>query len=686
MTSDPQKEQVTGTKVATDGSLEEKEVNSSHKDRKSQEAKNARSLKTEDTVSMSNKAESNLTSNPLDRQEKDKSGHEEAQSQEASSGEVSNSASCPHDGQEKVKSGHEEEPKSQEAESSEIQCSSASHSHKGRENEVKSDREEDKSQEADSEELSERSCDMNVAMITLCTPESQLTQPDDTVDQNETIDQGEQKSKKAREEITDAEKMDVDESHSKTAQSESHSSPPSTTASEPELQPQALSIHHDHPYCSQKTDDSQKDGLPTASLNREENNPGSSAEGCRDSRPSHKVFSTMVHDHTYCSQQSAEESADNAKATAKTGDTVCDKENIGSKLSLMVHDHTYCSNTWPEPERSEEPCLMETSPEHHEDENKGLAKESGGERVREKSTTAMDEGSLVMRGNEQDTIAGEERGMDADEAAPVDLDTSADSDVFTEEEESESTVCSSSQSQELFSQQPSQDQLAIEGGDTSTRAETVDTVVPTSHRSRGRKGEGMDQQVSSDESADVMVEKEVPTERLETDRETRESYEDEKYEQETSEVMEKGTLAAGIKGQDKANTGSDGSADSSESSTHTYNAECSQRPTTPSTDSTHHPSPNQITSDPALHPSSSSLDPTNSDKDSSSLMDTLSQIEELHDKLNELLDQKQSLSHREFLACLQTSDKLRRTTTKFGEVYRRNIHLGRSWSNQDASL
>ena len=207
-----------------------------------------------------------------------------------------------------------------------------------------------------------------------------------------------------------------------------------------------------------------------------------------------------------------------------------------------------------------------------------------------------------------------------------------------------------------------------------------------------------DQGVDSAESANVTVAKGNDTEgggmdrrvdepareeRLGTDK-SRENVEVEgdKQQQEMAEMMGKGQSAsalgaADVKGQDQPTTaGSNGSANSSDSSsTHTYNAECSQRPAASllSSDSSHNCTPSQL---------GSSLEMT---KDSSRFfLDTLSQVRDLHDRVHGLLDEKCFLSQTELLACLQTLDKVTRTATKFSETLVRNTQ--RSQSNQQDTL
>jgi hypothetical protein len=535
--------------------------------------------------------------------------------------------------------------------------------------EVKSNRkegEEGESQEAasvDSEELSEGTCDMNPPMITLCTPESQLTPPAD--DTNDTSDQREQDtdtSKKVQEKITDGEDMDVDD-QSETAHLESPPLTPPTAGHD--LQPQALSISHDHSYCSQTPEDNSSIPSSGAPLARE----------CKIGS-----VNVAVLDHTYCSQEMAVvgETADGAENKFKTGDTtVCDAQraatgstseersgdggkNIGSKLSLTVHDHTYCSNSWPEPgeERRGEPSLVETSPEHHQEEENGavalsLPKENNGE------STAMDEGGVVV-GDEvrSDVINREkEKGMEAElthESAPalMELDTSGDSDVFTdgvegEGGEGESICTSSSQSQELFSQQPSQEEkqiaLALErredASSTGAAAEELSSVLPTSRE------EGIDDQgANCDESADIAVVSEGESER------------------DGNRGQSAATVTAEIKGQMQptagvGSRGNSGSADSSDSSsTHTYNAECSQRPSSLPSDSAHDHTPNQSKPE---------------DGSSVSFLAALLQVREVCEKMDERLDGKHSLSQTELLACLQTLDALAKTT---GKITRAVVH------------
>ena len=654
------------------------------KDARSQEAQELRSLeandagnqKAEDVQSVKSQEAKDLR--PQEAIDVADQEVEELRSQEAEEDPSykmdSDSAGHPPDEQEVVKASHEEEPGSQEAES------------------------------MDSEELSEGTCDMNTAIITLCTPESQLTPHDDTNDTDDQREQDTDTSENAQEENTDGERMDIDGDRSKIAHLES---PPLTPpSSEADLQPQALSISHDHSYCSQTNDDNL---LPSAPLTREEK--VDNIEDDKESGASNTVVSVMVHDHTYCSQQAAEESADSAKPKAKTGVERAvdsresrDRDNISSKLSLTVHDHTYCSNFWPVPEeeRNDVTCLMETSPtkcKHHQEEDGALAlaKESGD---RETSPTAMDGEEGAMMEDKEPTR--EEKEMEADmmtdEAAPtqMDLDADGDSDVFTDEEKEEGEselISSSSQSQELFSQQSSQDeQLAQTREDTSTRAES-NSVLPKSHGDQGVEiDESEDITVAKGDDADhegSSMDKGVPAvtkEGLKTDRESRADVEIQggRQGQEISEVVKEGQSAsalgaANIKGQDQPTTAiHSGSADSSDSSSiHTYNAECSERPaSSPLSGSTHDHTSNQ--------PASSSLESTSSEKDSSSrFLNMLSQVRDLHDHLHKQLDERSSLSQPELLACLETLNKVTRTATKFSEALVRNT---KSQSNQQDAV
>ena len=700
--SSQKEEESTGSKMTVgDGSLREKDDSSSSKHERNQEAKDVRSHEGKDVRSQKvddvKSQEAKHVTVDVTNQEAKEVKSQEAEDPVSVSGKVE--SNNPNQQREQEKTSHEEEEgESQEAEdpvsmSEKMESHSTSNPPDKHKEQVKTSHEEveeGESQEAESmnsEELSDGSCDMNAAMITLCTPESQLTPPDDTSD---TIDQHEHDtdtSEKAQEEITVGEEMDVDNNHFKTAHLESP--PPTPPTAEPDLQPQALSISHDHSYCSQTPDN---------------NSFALSAPLDRDEKINKGALPAMVLDHTYCSQMGAVgESADHAKTKAKTGDTaLCDAQratgsgesrdrenNIGSKLSLTVHDHTYCSNSWPEPEeeRNDEPCLMEMP--KHQQEKDGLAaltEEGRKETDRETGPTAMDEGGVVMDDKEQSDVTREERGMETElvhetALAQVDLDMSGDSDVFTDGEEEEGegeneSISSSSQSQELFSQQPSQEeqQLAVERGDTSVGAKSS-SILPNS-----REGIG-DQGVNGDESADVAVAQGDGNEG-ETDRGNR----DGKQEQEVREVMAGDQsavlVAAAIKGQEPptAGVGSGGSADSSDSSsTHTYNAECSQRPSSFPSDSTHEPTLNQSASS-----SPHSIDPTKSEKGSSSnFLAILSQVRELYKKLDQLLEEKDSLSQTESLACLQTLDIVTQTAGKFSKALMQNT---RAQSSHDTAL
>ena len=571
--------------------------------------------------------------------------------------------------------------------------------------------EEKESQEAeneDSEELSEGSCDVNEAMITLCTPESQLTPPSD--DTNDTSDQYEQDN--ATSEKEQIKEMDVDDGdHCETAHLESPPLTPPTGGHD--LQPQPLSINHDHSYCSQTPDYNNNLAPPSSSgapLTKE----------CKIGS-----VNVIILDHTYCSQQvavAAGETADSAEIKSNTDDTAAcggqraatnsgtsgerrrDGDNdIGSKLSLTVHDHTYCSNSWAESgkERRGEPCLMEALSEHcqeqpnHQQEENGavavsLPKENNGERDGgDTSPTAMDEGGVVMDDSKQSNVTSreEEREMNIAEVthgeAPVlmELDTSGDSDVFTngqEDGEGESeSMSGSSQSQELFSQQqPSQEEqqqqiaLALERGDASSSVGAEESSsVPPATLEEGIIDQGAN---NGDKSANVAVVSVRDGSEGETERGSKDGIE---ARVETREVMERGHSAATgeaeVKGQTRPTTnvgGGDGnSADSSDSSsTHTYNAECSQRPPTLLSDSTHNHTPN--------HPTEGSSD---------DLMSILSQVRELCEKAKEKLDEQDSLSQTELLDCLQTLDAVTHTTGKFTKAV---VHKTRLQSGQSTAL
>ena len=596
---------------------------------------------------------------------------------------------------EDVKSNHEEETEENQ------QAASVG-------SEMKSNRGEEKgeSQEAvnaDSEELSEGSCDMNAAMITLCTPESQLTPPsDDTSDQHQ---EDTDTSEKEQEKTANGEMMDIDDGdHSITTHLESPPLTPPTGGSD--LQPQAISISHDHSYCSQTPDD---------------NNLAPSSSGAPLAREC-KIGSVnvIILDHTYCSQQVATaggETADSAEIKSKTGDTAPasgnssgersrdGENNIGSKLSLTVHDHTYCSNSWPEPgeERRDEPCLVEASSEHRqeqpshqqeEEENGAVAvslpKDSNGDRGRgEASPTAMEEGGVVMGDREQSNVISreEERKMETElthEAAPalMELDTSGNSDVFTDREEGErgsESMSGSSQSQELFSQQqPSQEEQqqvaqAQESGNTSStagaeessgvlRGGTMKKLLELLKRGTFEEGT-IDQGANNGhKSADVAVVSERDGGEGETERGSGDGIE---TQVETKEVVEGGQGAgmAEVKGQAQptmnVGSGDRNSADSSDSSsTHTYNAECSQRPPTLLSDSAHDHTPN--------HPAEGSRD---------NFLAILSQVRELCEKADEKLDERGSLSQTELLACLQMLDAVTHTAAKFTKAVTHNTRL-----------
>ena len=694
-----QKEQDSaGSKMAVgDGSRREKDDSSSGKDVRSQKGKDVRSQKIEDVRSQEAK-------HPRPQEAVDVT-NQEIKSQEAegpvSVSGVMESHNPPNEQGEQVKSSHvEEEGESQEAEDP-VSVSGAMESHNPPnelEEQVKTSHEEEEegeSQEAesmDSEELTEGSCDVNTAEITLCTPESQLTPPDDTSDTNDQHEQDTDTSERAQEVITDGEEMDVDNDRFKTAYLESP--PPTPPTAEPDLQPQALSVSHDHSYCLQTPDNNSL--APSTPLARE--------------KKSNQVLPAMVLDHTYCSQQgTVGESADSAKTEAKVGGTAThgaqratssgdsrDRENnIGSKLSLTVHDHTYCSNSWPEPEgeRNDEPRLMETASEYQQEESGalGVALTEGGRKERDRGTSsaAVDEGGVVMGDKEQSDVTREDGGMETElvhETAPaqVDLDMSGDSDVFTDTEEEEEeeregeseSISSSSQSQELFSQEASQDEqhlhVAVERGDNRSTGAESGIVLPNSH-------EGTcigDQGVNGVESADVVVAR-GDSDEGEMERGSR----DGRREQEAREVMEGDQravlVAAAVKGQEPptagTGVGSGGSADSSDSSsTHTYNAECSQRPSSLPPGSTHEYTPNQ--------PASSS-----SEKGSNgNFLAILSQVRELHKRLDQLLEEKDSLSQTESLACLQTLDAVTQTAGRFSKTLMRNTRA--QLSSPDTAL
>ena len=131
------------------------------------------------------------------------------------------------------------------------------------------------------------------------------------------------------------------------------------------------------------------------------------------------------------------------------------------------------------------------------------------------------------------------------------------------------------------------------------------------------------------------------------------------------------SVAPDVKGQVQPTSAGGGSADSSDSSssTHTYNAECSQRPSSLLSDSAHDHTSNQ--------PGSSHS------PDETSLFATMAQIRDLHEKFNEQLEERDSLSQKGFTGCLQILDAVAQTTRGISKLFTRNTRSQSSSQDVD---
>lgn len=396
----------------------------------------------------------------------------------------------------------------------------------------------------DEEQSDDESHDVQGPMMTLCTPESQLTPPsgmeseDDNGGRCRELKALQEENKVKSEELESGsrggEKIEVkeEEENKKCAinvvlLNSQLESPPTSPLSP------TSSVGHDHTYCSQTTEDKEDCGNTTSVVHSEVKSDGSEVGGGeRESRVTESgrsMLSTMVHDHTYCFQED-KNNTDSSESLMLHSDTRedinkehllrvssgdddvstdrGDEEESRTKLSLMTHDHIYCSNSWKE---RNETSLMETACEHHgDDDPKAVLKE---ERREEDAEEEMEGDGGMAKGTTEESYgvvdkiraARDEDGNRVingikNVSLPVNLDNNFDSDVFMSESES-------SQSQELFSQQASQvpDDVVLD----HLLVSNVVQVTGSSHNlpttSKGAHGDGGGEDKETEEEMEGVV-------------------------------------------------------------------------------------------------------------------------------------------------------------------------------------
>ena len=573
-----------------------------------------------------------------------------------------------------------------------------------KETEVNKERTEE--EHLDSEELSEGSCDAGEPMITLCTPESQLTPPDDNVPSNkrELSVGAEEEDRSVTLDSEVPEKVDVDDNPlSESTMPESTpepSVPPPPPQPQPQPQPQPdprSSIVHDHTYCSQRieSDVPEADAVPSSSKVEKSSVSGDDVGRGQESlvtEANRSKLSLMVHDHTYCYNQT-ENNAQSATAPSNPrGEEMSsggkESQASRSKLTLTVHDHTYCSSSW---QQRCEPCLIETLPENPQPLEDGdavtgeggdVTREGGdavtgeggdvtgegGDVTREGGDAVMgdgddattredvgDTGEPVLMEESEPLVTKDDSEMETTEvvnaSTQVDLDGSVNSDVLTETE--------SSQSQELFSQHTSQlCNTLSSAGPSYALTSPLDT---REEEAQDQKTVERPQDTTADDGESCKDKESVSTgevEKLEGHGENEASGEVQEGEcgQEASKEEEGNTSEtvqplAGGKVQPQLHsipTGDNSSSNSSDSTNPTHIAECSQRATSvaaisplPLTDSTH---------------TTPTHDQTNSE--SSKFLNALAQLKDLSKAVSEMLKQRLSMSHSELLACHETGEEV----------------------------
>ena len=532
----------------------------------------------------------------------------------------------------------------------------------------------------ESEELSEVSHDLGGPIMTLCTPESQLTPPgdhagdggdaDDTSDGDiGDVDEGptakcegeEVKGMLESEAKDDEEEMDVEENQNSAVETVLPDSPPEspptatplaqappTATSSPSTQ--NSSVSHDHTYCSQTVE---TDATPNQSRSKKGEKNGTKERERRVGDPGSSMLSMMVHDHTYCSQRKEASRSNSAHPTASSSDSKekgrggegeRDERESRSKLSLMVHDHTYCSR------QRRDPCLEETASPALQDggEERETAIKRGERETREDT---MAEGSGVGEKTDTSEATRDDTGMEIgkmDESEGIEFDTSMDSDVLAE------GGSTSSQSQELFSQDTSQ----VQDNGTNAPPTTTPTAPPASEPCRVSHGEEEEQTVAegregiavakgndinSADSAKIVESGHV--------EEIKDKEKDEGEEEGGETKMKEKRPMAETKCLVPSHSVSTGSNGSSSSSNFSNIAECSQRPS--SLD--HAPLP--------ATDSSSSSDQESSE--TSKFLDALSQLKDLSEQVNVMMDQKASLSREELIACRKTAGPVATSAQKF---------------------
>ena len=455
---------------------------------------------------------------------------------------------------------------------------------------------------ADSEELSDGSCDMNGPVITLCTPESQLTMAEEMPDidygggEGETgaVDEHQVREQLEPHAAEQEEEMDVEGNLCPIKEPVFPDSPPKTPPTSPSTTPPLQvktksSVSHDHTYCSPEKDGRQRDSATLASSKMEARD-GSNEDRCLG-EPSHSALSLMVHDHTYCSQNMEEGNSSNGATSGAVKESENKETSDRSKLSHAVHDHTYCSSVW-----QEKKPIVDAS-EREEEEGK------------------VGEGSGAMEKTNLTVVS-----KDSDEMEIGTMDDSMDSDVFTE------TDSSSSQSQELFSQQTSQvrdQEREAPPTDTPTsigqsRPEEVDNLAPSVVRGNHSAKSAKRVDALSNDKVKVQLNSHV------------------------------------------VSTGSSGSSGSSDSSNPTHIAECSQRP----------PSFDQL---PSTSPAPPVSDSSPSTCDQITLVDSLSLLKEVSEKANKLMEEKSSLTREEIEACQKTVGSVSLSAQKLFEALTRHL-------------
>ena len=453
----------------------------------------------------------------------------------------------------------------------------------------------------DGEELSEGSHDIDGPIITLCTPESQLTPPIEAAVVSEG-GAGEGGAMDDKMESVAEEEMEVEEQKRSVEDALLPETPPISPphpSSTSQAGNTASSIGHDHTYCSQPAPDTTKSTPADVETDNKEGHVTESSDHVTESNRT--TLSMMTHDHTYCSSQPRGDEVKEGRCHGRADGKGEDASNR-SKLSLTVHDHTYCSNSW---QQTGEPRLTAArfTPQQlpmEEGEGRALESAAGG-------------GHVTKEASRSDTAEMETETADVGDSSDI---------IETD----------SSLSQELFSQQASQ--VHARGNEAPPTTEPSNDLL-TSGDSRDNRNCSVASAVArgNDERSGV-VEKVISADSAEKDGEREAGDRDRVSERERGWEQNIAVNSHQAKDQTPP-TVSTGSEVSSDSLNPTHIAECSQRPS----------SANPLPS------SSSSISDHTHSGDSGDLVDLLTRFTELGDKVSKLMEGKPSLSREEVLAC-----------------------------------